>query len=743
MIAKVIVDVNVKQLNRPFDYKVPASMEEVIEAGARVIVPFGARTLMGFVVGFGEQDSEDTKEILTLLDVTPALTKELLALGEQVAEDTTANLIAVYKLMLPAGLRTDVASYVLREGKKVWLSDLTPKELTTLKQTGEEVRFDIKQKASTKYKTKVRLRMPTYQPSSAAQTTLLTALQTTDDAVLLKQLAGPSAYSTLKKKNVIEEYFQETYRNVDLRPETKDITLTADQQQALDALQPGGNVLFGVTGSGKTEVYLAAIEQTLQQGKTAIFLVPEISLTYQTVARLVGRFQEDVAILHSGLSTGERYDEWRKIRQGKARVVVGARSAIFAPLDHIGVIIVDEEHDTSYKQEEVPRYHAKDVAILRATTHQAMFILGSATPSVDTFARAQKGVYQLLRLPDRYAAQLPTIEIVDLKESPAMFSDALLQAMRERLARNEQILLLQNRRGYNNYLICETCGHVPKCPDCDVSLTYHQRGHRFVCHYCGHKTSPPTSCAQCGSETLRYEGAGTEQIEERVHALFPQANVLRMDKDTTGTKQAHQTYLDAFEAREFDVLVGTQMIAKGLDFTNVGLVGVMDIDTMLHLPDFHASERTYQLLTQVAGRAGRHLVPGHVIIQTYNPDHFAIQSVLAAYDVFYEKEMKYRQLAGYTPYYFVELILYQGNVFQRVFQEAQKAKAFLEKQLATTSVLLGPVVPSISRIRSKYRVQLVLKYKRESGLRQIYDALLSMVSDDVDCLIDRTPTYIG
>jgi primosomal protein N' (replication factor Y) (superfamily II helicase) len=743
MVAKVIVDVNVKQLNRPFDYHVPADMALLIERGARVMVPFGARQVMGFVVALEDDSEIQTKSILQLLDVTPALTPELLDLGEQVAKDTSANVVAVYKLMLPSGLRVDVKSYVMMNDNKIYTNSLPPKELQALKQAKTPIHYEFKQKASTTYRTKVILKDKTYQPSSDAQARLLGHLASEDDAITLKKLSGTSAYKTLLQKGVIEEHKQEMYRNMDVIPEAKPVTLTADQQTALAQLQPGGNLLFGVTGSGKTEVYLAAIEHVLTQQKTAIFLVPEISLTYQTVARLVGRFGQDVAILHSGLSIGERYDEWRRIRQGDARVVVGARSAIFAPLENIGLIIVDEEHDSSYKQEDTPRYHAREVAIQRAQTHQAILLLGSATPSVETFARAEKGVYQLLRLPDRYAASLPSIEVVDLTQTPGVLSLPLTKAIGQSLQRNEQVLLLQNRRGFHNYMICQACGHVPKCPDCDVSLTYHQKAHSFVCHYCGHKSTPPTTCSMCHSEQLDYQGVGTEQLEALVKETFPLAKVLRMDRDTTGTKQAHETYLTAFEAQEYDILVGTQMIAKGLDFKNVGLVGVIDVDSMLQLPDFHSSERTYQLLTQVAGRAGRHLVAGHVIIQTYNPNHYAIQAVKQDYEMFYRTEMKYRQLAGYVPYFYVELLLLQGDVFQTVFQEALKIKAYLQQRISSQSILLGPVVPGISRLRQKYRVQLVLKYKREKGLSDVYASLLSLVQEGIDLTIDRTPTYIG
>ena len=747
MIANVIVDVNIKQLNRPFDYLVPTELESLVEPGSRVLVPFGARNIIGFIINLTTGDEIGLKPVHQVLDVIPSLPQDLLSLGEVVARETSANLVAVYKLMIPAALRSTTRAYINKDDSIIYLDTLSPIELQRVKdqsKAGElQIYFELKQAASKKTKTVVRLLDDTYQPTSNAQKSLLEHLSTQTDATELRKLAGASAYKTMLKNKVIGEQVVETYRDIELTPTPKRVTLTPAQEAVTTSLQPGIHLLHGVTGSGKTEVYLSAIEQTLQQGRNALYLVPEISLTYQTVARLVGRFSDQVAILHSGLSIGERYDEWRKIIRGEVRVVVGARSAVFAPLDNIGVIIVDEEHDSSYKQEETPRYHAREVAKLRQKTHQSVLILGSATPSVETYARAMKEVYMYHHLPERVTSTMPEVQVIDMTDQMSVISSELHQAMTESLAKKEQIILLLNRRGYHNYVICESCGFVPKCKDCDVSLTYHHKKQKLQCHYCGHQTAPMTICSECGSEHLQYEGLGTEQLEAHVQELFPDVSILRMDKDTTSTKQAHQTYLNEFEAGQHQILIGTQMIAKGLDFLNVGVVGVLEIDSLLHLPDYHSAERTYQLITQVAGRAGRHHLQGKVYVQTLNPNHYAIQSVYHDYDWFYSQEMKYRKLAGYVPYYYVELLLLQGSEMKALFQEADKIKGWLKKQLSPQAIILGPTVPTISRIKTKYRVQLVLKYKRETGLLNLYETLLGLVSDHVELTIDRTPSYIG
>ncbi|OMG45092.1 primosomal protein N', partial [Paenibacillus macerans] len=387
-------------------------------------------------------------------------------------------------------------------------------------------------------------------------------------------------------------------------------------------------LLHGVTGSGKTEVYLQTIEEVLNKGKEAMMLVPEIALTPQMVLRFKRRFGDDVAVLHSGLSKGERYDEWQKIRDGRARVSVGARSSIFAPFKNLGIIIIDEEHESTYKQEDYPRYHARDIAQWRSQFHHCPVVLGSATPSLESYARAEKNVYELLSLPHRVNQQaLPHIDIIDMREelsegNRSMFSIALRQAIQERLDKKEQIVLFLNRRGYASFMLCRDCGYVPHCPHCDISLTYHKTTDQLKCHYCGYQENPPSQCPNCEGDHIRQVGTGTQRVEELLQQEFPHARIIRMDVDTTSRKGAHEKLLNDFEAGKGDILLGTQMIAKGLDYPNITLVGVLNADTMLNLPDFRASERTYQLLTQVSGRAGRHEKEGQVIIQTYNPDHY-------------------------------------------------------------------------------------------------------------------------
>ena len=424
---------------------------------------------------------------------------------------------------------------------------------------------------------------------------------------------------------------------------------------------------------------MQSIQKVLEEGREGIVLVPEISLTPQMVNRFKGRFGDEVAVLHSGLSIGEKYDEWRKIQRKEVRVAVGARSAIFAPFENLGIIIIDEEHETSYKQEDNPRYHARDVAIERARTHNCSVILGSATPSLETFARAKKGVYQLLTLSKRMNDQsLPTVDIVDMREelregNRTMFSRVLYDKLQDRLMKKEQTVLFLNKRGHSSFVMCRDCGYVIQCPNCDISLTYHQYQQQMKCHYCGYEAVVPTICPECTSEHIRYFGTGTQKVEEELGKIFPEARVIRMDVDTTSRKGSHEKLLTAFQEGKADILLGTQMIAKGLDFPNITLVGVLSADTMLHLPDFRSSEKTFQLLTQVSGRAGRHELAGEVVIQTYSPEHYSIE--LAGqqdYDQFYQKEMMIRKIHRYPPFYYLALITVSHEELMKVVDVTEK-----------------------------------------------------------------------
>ena len=508
--------------------------------------------------------------------------------------------------------------------------------------------------------------------------------------------------------------------------------LTSDQQRAFEAISEKIHaheqctyLLHGVTGSGKTEVYLQTIEEVLNLNRQAMMLVPEIALTPQMVLRFKRRFGDEVAVLHSGLSKGERYDEWQKIRDGKARVSVGARSSVFAPFKNLGMIIIDEEHESSYKQEDYPRYHARDIAQWRSEYHQCPLILGSATPSLESFARAEKGVYELLSLPNRVNQQaLPEVEIVDMREelnsgNRSMFSNQLRDAIQQRLDNQEQIVLFLNRRGYASFMLCRDCGHVPQCPNCDISLTYHKSTDQLKCHYCGHQEVPPNQCPNCESEHIRQMGTGTQRVEELLQEAFQEARIIRMDVDTTSRKGAHEKLLNDFGSGKGDILLGTQMIAKGLDFPNITLVGVLNADTMLNLPDFRASERTYQLLTQVAGRAGRHEKEGQVLIQTYNPDHYAIKDVQENdYTAFFQKEMNYRKIGKYPPYFFLINFTIAHKEMKKVMEASKHIHKILLQHLTDKALVLGPSPAALSRINNEYRFQILVKYKREPALHE-------------------------
>ena len=560
----------------------------------------------------------------------------------------------------------------------------------------------------------------------------------------MKELGFSTALLNEAAKNgwltfIEKEAYRDPFANQTFEKTTA-LSLNAEQQVAVETIlqsvqeqQSQTYLLEGITGSGKTEVYLQVIAEVLNQGKTAIMLVPEISLTPQMVQRFKSRFGEHVAVMHSGLSQGEKYDEWRKIERGEAEVVVGARSAIFAPIENIGVIIIDEEHEASYKQEETPRYHARDLAIWRSEYHHCPVVLGSATPSLESRARAQKNVYQRLRLTQRanQAATLPTIDVVDMWQevengNVSSFSISLQEKLQERLEKNEQSVLLLNRRGYSSFVMCRDCGYVLPCPNCDISLTLHMDSKTMKCHYCGHEERIPYRCPNCGQDKIRYYGTGTQKVEEELQTLLPDSRILRMDVDTTRRKGAHEKILRTFGEGQADILLGTQMIAKGLDFPNVTLVGVLNADTALNLPDFRSSERTFQLLTQVSGRAGRAEKPGEVIIQSFNPEHYAIQLAKAQdYEDFYTKEMYIRHRGDYPPYYFTVQITAshpeENEAAKQMFQIATKLKQGLSPQ----AILLGPPPNAIMRVNNRYFYQVIIKYKQEPMLQPLLKEILT------------------
>jgi primosomal protein N' (replication factor Y) (superfamily II helicase) len=769
-VASVIVDVPAKQTDKAFDYLIPDKWMDIIQPGIRVIVPFGPRKIQGFVIGLKlHSDFDKLKEIIEPIDLVPVLNKDLLELGHWLTESTLSFKIITYQAMLPAALK---AKYE----KKVSLApginrEELPEELQPLFQNNRELAWDLvlnsslerklhKEAAAGKleviYEVKERLhkkKLKYVLPLMSAEELTMELEQISARAGKQRELVSyfishsapieyrklhdlglsASAVKPLAAKGLIAEKDMEVYRDPYENREfkrTSPLSLTAAQKEAiepiLDSIQNNLHkvfLLYGVTGSGKTEIYLQSIQDVINRGKEAIVLVPEISLTPQMVNRFKGRFGDLVAVMHSGLSAGEKYDEWRKIQRKEVKVVVGARSAIFAPFENLGIMIIDEEHETSYKQEEMPRYHARDVAIERAVRSNCPVVLGSATPALESFARAKKGVYELLTLPSRMNEQaLPAVEIIDMREelrggNRSMFSRTLFEKLQERLEKKQQTVLFLNKRGFSSFVMCRDCGYVVNCPNCDISLTYHRVTEQMKCHYCGYEGRVPAACPECGSEHIRYFGTGTQKVEEELGKILPEARVIRMDVDTTSRKGSHERLLTDFQEGKADILLGTQMIAKGLDFPNITLVGVLSADTMLHLPDFRSSEKTFQLLTQVSGRAGRHELPGEVVIQTYTPEHYSIElSGKQDYDLFYNQEMMVRKIHKYPPFYYLSMINISHEQLMKAVSVTEKIVQYVRSRLSNETVVLGPVASPIPRINNRYRYQCLIKYKREPNL---------------------------
>lgn len=800
LIAEVIVDVSTYHVDRPFDYQVPVELISVIELGSRVKVPFGPRNVLGFVVGLKKETDvplNKLKAINQILDMEPVLTEEMLRMAKWLKNDTICYEIDALQVMLPSALRAKYEKMIkLQQGQQLPLEvqaifgkrqRVNFKEferaglLPLLKQLVAEnivaIENVVKQQGNVKEIRMVQITADQQlieraleQSSRAAKQRLLlqwmclhlgeifTPQQICDEARV-----SISVLEAVIDKGAAQFIQEEVFRD----PFTKEVSrthalqLTSEQQVALQAITTAMDqqiaqtfLLHGVTGSGKTEVYLQAIQKVLEEGKEAIMLVPEISLTPQMTERFRSRFGEMVAVMHSGLSVGEKYDEWRKIQQGKVKVVVGARSAIFAPFTNIGLIILDEEHESTYKQEDSPRYHARDVAIWRSEFYNCPIILGSATPALESFARAKKGVYKLLSLKHRALHQaLPTVFIADMREelrqgNRSMFSQSLIEAIRLRLEKKEQMVLFLNRRGYSSFVLCRDCGTVVQCPNCDISLTYHRTTEKLKCHYCGYEEHVPQICPQCQSDHIRYFGTGTQKVEEELYKLFPEARVLRMDVDTTKHKGAHEEILETFGAGHADILLGTQMIAKGLDFPNITLVGVLSADTSLHLPDYRAAERTFQLLTQVSGRAGRHDKLGEVIIQTYTPEHYAIElAKTQEYEPFYEREMFLRRRSNYPPYYFVALIQLSHEDVMMAAEYAGRVADWLRGNLSNQVAIIGPTTASIARLQNRYRYQCLIKYKIEPNLIPVLQRLLAMyraewIKQGILMTVDLDPSTI-
>lgn len=702
MIAKVLVEINNINVDKTFDYIVPFKYIEKIKIGMRVKVPFASRELEGFVLDLvnSTDDNYELKEIISIVDTEPILNNELLHLGKFMSKKYFSTLISCYQTMLPKALKAQNKTTINK--KMIKYVELCSNSFPKLKPNQEKIVEYLRINGKVKKEEVNKISV--------------------------------SGVNTLIKNGIIIESLIEEYRLVtkDINKEKETFKLTVEQQEAknkiLSQTQSSVFLLHGVTGSGKTVVYMEIVEEMLNRGKDSIFLVPEISLTPQMVYHFKSRFGDEVAVLHSRLSEGEKYDEYRKIVEGKVHIVVGARSAVFAPFKNLGAIIIDEEHTTSYKQDNNPKYSAIEIAIERAKNNNAIVILGSATPSLETYARSIKGLYTLVELKHRVNTNnLPLVEIVDMskeKHRGSIFSSRLITEVNKRLEEHEQIILLLNRRGYSSFITCSNCGYTAKCPHCDITLTYHKTSNTLRCHYCGYADKMNDICPSCGEKAIKTLGTGTEKVEEEIKKVF-NARVVRMDLDTTSKKGSHEKIITAFKNHEYDILLGTQMIAKGLDFSNVTLVGVINADTSLMIPNYRSNEYTFQLLMQTAGRSGRGEKKGSVIIQTFNPEHYAI-TLASKHDYidFFKQEMEVRRKLSYPPYYYLIYIKVIGKDYNKISIESNKIASILTRELKNSKIL-GPTTCSVFKLNGLFRFGIIIKYKKEEKMEEVLQSLVN------------------
>ena len=724
MYANVIIQYGNKAVDREFTYMVPCEFRDKIKVGHRVRVLFNNREIEGFVLSLRNkyEGEYELNEIISLVDEEPILNEEMLYLGEEICNKTLCSKISSYQVMLPKALKASESTNILIKKNRYIVLNVTLEEVN-------------------EYISKCRF---------LNQVNILNEL-INSGRTLVK--VKNSSIDTLIKKGIIKYEYEDSFRyNVNASGRYRVVTLNADQQRVVDGVDLSCHdtyLLYGVTGSGKTEVYMELIDRVLKNGKSAIMLVPEISLTPQIVDRFITRFGDSVAILHSGLSDTERYDEYRKIMDGLVRIVVGARSAIFAPLKDLGIVIVDEEHTATYKQDNHPRYNAKDVAIMRGKYNNIPIVFGSATPSLESFARANRGVYKLLTLDKRAGnGRLPLVNVVDMKDEIKkgnfVLSKLMIDKINDRLLKKEQVILLLNRRGYSSMLTCRDCGSVLKCPNCDISLTYHKTSDCNRCHYCNYSIKSVKKCTECGSDNMKDYGLGTEKLEEELNRMF-NARIIRMDMDTTSKKGMHEKIINDFGEYKYDILVGTQMIAKGLDFPLVTLVGVINADSSLNVPDFRSAENTFQLLSQVSGRAGRSDLSGEVVIQTYNPGHYSIRyAKVHDYINFYNEEMNIRRELCYSPYFYITLVNISSRDYELGFVEANKIGDYLRRNLSEGTRVLGPSMANVFRINNVYHYQCIIKYKRDDKLSKVLREIdnIYKVNSKIDVDVDVDPVRI-
>lgn len=726
MYVSVLTQIGAKAVDQTFFYHVPKLLENNIKIGVRVRIPFGNMILDGFVLGISDNSSYDNskiKDIINVIDKEPVLNKEMLLLGKYMSDNLLASLSSCYQVMLPKALKAEVKSNIKIKYDRY---------LHRIKSIEEIDRYID----NCKYESQINL---------------LCKLKEGD--ILITRMS--SSINTIIKYGFASIIYEECKRyKYDGISNYKRVNLTDKQRLVSDTIissfgKSDTFLLYGVTGSGKTEVYMDVIEKAINNGKSAIMLVPEIGLTPQIVGKFISRFGNVISVLHSKLSDSERYDEYRKITNGESKIVIGTRSAIFVPFTNIGVIIIDEEHTLSYKQDNNPRYSAINVAEWRSKYHNCPLVFGSATPSLESFAKAGNHVYKLLTLTERAGGSvLPNVNIVDMKKEVKkgnfILSDMLKNKIGEVLDRGEQAIILLNRRGYSSTISCKECGYVYKCPNCDITYTYHKSSNNLKCHYCGYSMVLPNKCSICGSDNLKDYGLGTEKLEETLNSLY-KARIVRMDVDTTSKKGQHQKIIDDFGEHKYDILIGTQMIAKGLDFPLVTLVGVASIDSSLTSPDYRASENTFQLLSQVSGRAGRSENKGEVIVQTFNPDHYAI--TLAKnhdYIDFYKEEMKVRKMLKYSPYYYMVLVSITSKDYELGFKEANKIGSYIRNNISSDSIVLGPTMANMFKVNNIYHYQIIIKYRKDDSLMKVLKFIIDMQvkNNKIDVSIDFNPSRI-
>ena len=743
MIAEIIIDSNVKTLNKTFDYNIPREMESNISIGSRVLIPFGKskRLEEGFVTNIKESTEYEVKDIAKI--EVQSLTTEKILLSKWMAKKYFSNVSECMNLMLKPGTTTKNFANRTKDKTGIFVSLALEKE---------KIQEYI---LNNKIKSEKQIRILNY---------LIENDKTMQPELIEKTETSRAIIKTLEKNGLLklqeEKVIRNPLKNKNIK-QTNKLKFTEEQEEAyikvsntIEKQEYKKYLLYGVTGSGKTEIYLQLIEKVINEGKSAIMLVPEISLTPQMINRFIERFgKEIIAVLHSKLSVGERYDSWERIENGEARIVIGARSAIFAPVCNLGIIIIDEEHDSSYKSEMAPRYNAKEVATQIAKYNNIPLLLGSATPDIVTFYKAQNEDIELLKLSKRANnSSLPNVQVVDLKQELAngnrtMISVKLYKLIQENLKNKKQTILFLNRRGFSTFVMCRDCGYVAKCKNCNISLTYHKKEEKLKCHYCGYEEGIHKICPECGSKKIKYFGTGTQKLELEINKIFPNASTIRMDIDTVTKKNSHEEILEKFNKDKIDILIGTQMIVKGHHFPNVTLVGVVSADGSLNIDDYRASERTFDILVQVAGRAGRENLQGNVIIQTYNPDNYSIQYAKKQnYDKFYNVEIKLRNQLRYPPFCDIIMFGISGETEEIVSKTAEKLYRNLKEQIEKEQIIanvLKPLPAPIDKIKNRYRWRIIIKAKVNDKLIDIINECLyskEILKNNARIIADINPT---